>query len=105
MLLFGRVAPLVSISPAAISLGDLSANANKEQRLVVRSDQDFEIRNVLCEDPRIEFEVGSGKKQIHFIKLRFRGDGSVGSIAQEIQVVTDLEENGNAACLVTGRIR
>ncbi|MCH1493843.1 MAG: DUF1573 domain-containing protein [Rubripirellula sp.] len=105
MLLFGRVAPLVSISPAAISLGDLGANANKEQRLVVRSDQDFEIRNVLCEDPRIEFEVGSGRKKIHFVKLRFRGDGSGDSIAQEIQVITDLEENGTAACLVTGRIR
>lgn len=105
MLLFGRVTPVVSISPAAISLGDLNANANKEQRLVVRSDQEFEIRNVLCEDPRVEFEVGSGKKKVHFIKLRFRGDGTAGSIAQEIQVVTDLAENGTASCLLTGRIR
>ena len=54
----------------------MTANAVKEQRIIVRSDEAFEVRNVLCQDSRIEFEVGSGKKKIHFIKMRFRGDGS-----------------------------
>lgn len=105
MLLFGRVQPLVSISPASISLGDVQASATKEQRLIVRSDEVFEIQNVLCKDPRIEFEVGSGKKKIHFIKMRFRGDGSSEAISQEVQVVTDISKNGIASCRVTGQIR
>lgn len=105
MLLFGRIQSLVSVSPASISLGDVSANMTKEQRIIVRSDEPFEIRNILCEDPRIEFEVGSGQKKIHFVKIRFRGNGSSESIAQKIKVVTNLNENGTASCLVTGRIR
>ena len=105
MLLFGNVKPLVSISPASLTLGDMTANAVKEQRIIVRSDEAFEVRNVLCQDSRIEFEVGSGKKKIHFIKMRFRGDGSSDAITEKVQVITDLTENGIASCLVTGRIR
>ena len=69
------------------------------------NDEAFEVRNVLCQDSRIEFEVGSGKKKIHFIKMRFRGDGSSDAITEKVQVITDLTENGIASCLVTGRIR
>ena len=105
MLLFGKIQSLVSVSPATVSLGDLSANQTKEQRLIVRSDEEFEVKNVLCEDPRIEFEVGTGKKKIHFIKMRFRGDGSAESISQQVKVVTDLPESGITSCLVTGRVR
>ena len=105
MLLFGRSEPLVSVSPAAVSLGDVTAEGIKEQRLIVKSEEPFEVRNVLCEDPRIEFEVGAGKKKVHFVKMRFRGNGSADSVAQEVQIVTDLANSGIASCIVTGRIR
>ncbi len=104
MMLFGRVRPTVSVSPAAVSLGDTPANGKKEQRLIVRADEPFEVLNVLCGDSRLEFEVASGQKKVHFINMRFRGNGSQDSISEAIQVITNLSEQKTASCVVTGRI-
>ncbi len=90
MLISGRVRPSVSVSPASVSLGDTRTTDTKEQRLVVRGEEPFEILDVQCGDRRFEFEVPPGEKKLHFVKLRFRGDGSEDSISQEIRIVTDL---------------
>ena len=104
MLISGRVRPAVSISPASVSLGETNTTDTKEQRLVVRGEEPFEILDVQCGDRRFEFEVPAGEKKLHFVKLRFRGDGSDESISQEIRIVTDLPGNQSASCIVTGRI-
>jgi hypothetical protein len=105
MLISGRVRPPVSVSPASVSLGDTTANGMKEQRLVVRGEEPFEIADVQCGDGRFEFEIPTGAKKVHFVKLRFRGDGSGDAISQEIRIVTDLPGNKSASCIVTGRIQ
>ncbi len=104
MLISGRVRPSVSVSPASVSLGETSTTETKEERLVVRGEEPFEILDVQCGDRRFEFEVPSGEKKLHFVKLRFRGDGSEESISQEIRIVTDLPGNKSASCVVTGRV-
>lgn len=101
----GRVRPTVSISPASVSLGDTGASDMKEQRLVVRGEEPFEILDVRCGDRRFEFEVPSGEKKLHFVKLRFRGDGTDAAISQEIRVITNLPGNKSATCVVSGRIK
>lgn len=105
MLISGRVRPTVSVSPASVSLGDTSANGTKEHRLVVRGEEPFEILDVQCADQRLEFEVPSGEKKVHFVKLRFQGDGSEKSVSQEVRIVTNLPGNKCASCIVTGRIQ
>lgn len=104
MLISGRVRPAVSISPASLSLGDAKATEIKEERLVVRGEDPFEILDVQCADRRFEFEVPTGQKKVHFVKLRFRGDGTTGSLAEEIRIVTDLPGNKAASCIVTARV-
>ena len=104
MLISGRVRPTVSISPASVSLGETGTTDTKEQRLVVRGEEPFEILDVQCGDRRFEFEVPAGEKKLHFVKLRFKGDGSDESISQEIRIVTDLPGNKSASCIVTGRV-
>jgi hypothetical protein len=105
MLVSGRVRPTVSISPASISLGQTGAGETKEQRLVVRGEEAFEILDVQCADKRFEFEVPGGEKNLHFVKLRFRGDGSQDPISQEVRVVTSLPGDKSATCIVTGSIK
>ena len=81
-----------------------SASGTKEERLVVRGEEPFEILDVQCGDQRLEFEVPTGEKKVHFVKLRFQGDGSEKSISQEVRIVTNLPGNKCASCVVTGRI-
>lgn len=105
MLISGRVRPTVSVSPASVSLGDTSATGSQEKRLVVRGEEPFEILDVQCADQRFEFEVPTGEKKLHFVKLRFQGDGSEDPIAEKIRIVTDLPGNKSASCIVTGRLK
>lgn len=105
MLVSGRIRPAVSIAPAAVSLGETGRSDTKEQRLVVRGDEPFEILDVRCADRRFEFKVPTEKKKLHFVTLRFRGDGSEDPISQQIRIVTDLPGNKSASCVVTGRIK
>ncbi len=104
MAISGRIRPVVSVSPAAVSLGTTKLDGVVEKRLIVRADEPFEVADVLCADDRFEFEVPLGRKKLHFVKLRFRADGSADRIAQEIKIVTDLPGDKSASCVVTGTI-
>ncbi len=105
MAISGRVRPVVTVSPAAVSLGTTTPSGVVEKRLVVKGDEPFEISDVVCADDRFEFEVPVGKKKVHFVKLRFIADDVAAQVAQEIRIVTDLPGNRSASCVVTGTIR
>jgi hypothetical protein len=105
MAITGRIRPTVSVSPASVSLGTTSTNGKADKRLVVRADQPFAIKDVLCGDARFEFEVPNGLKKVHFVKLHFQGDGRNEPISQEIRIVTDLPGDKSASCVVTGRLQ
>lgn len=104
MAISGRVRPVVSVSPAAVGLGTLGVDGVAEKRLVVRGDEPFEIADVVCADERFEFVVPVGSKKVHFVKLRFRADGTPARIAQEIRILTNLPGKKSASCVVTGTI-
>ncbi len=104
MAIGGRVRPLVSIAPASVSLGTTAADGAAERKLVVRGEQPFEIMDVQCVDQRFEFEVPVGEKKVHFVKLRFQGDGTSEPISQEVRIVTSLPGNKSASCIVTGTV-
>ncbi len=104
MAISGRVRPVVSVSPASVSLGATRREEAVERRLVVRGDEPFEILDVQCADLRFEFEVPVGKKKVHFVKLRYEGDGTTESISQQLKIVTDLPGNRSATCIVTGTV-
>ncbi len=104
MAISGRVRPIVSVSPASVSLGTTSADKVVEKRLIVKGDEPFGIADVVCSDRRFEFEVPVGRKKVHFVKLRFQADGTAARIAQEIRIVTDLPGNKSASCVAIGTI-
>lgn len=105
MAISGRVRPTVSISPASVSLGTTPRNGSVERRLVVRGEEPFEIKDVQCADQRFEIEAPVGMKRVHFVKLRFHGDGSTEPISQEIRIVTNLPGDKSATCVVTGTVQ
>jgi hypothetical protein len=105
MAISGRIRPTVSVSPASVSLGTTASDGFAEKRLVVRGEEPFEIKDVQCADRRFEFEVPVGMKKVHFVKLRFQGDGTTEPVSQEIRIVTNLAGDKSASCVVTGTIQ
>jgi hypothetical protein len=104
MAVTGRIRPTVDVSPATVSLGTTTVHGKSDTRLVVRADEPFGIVDVHCGDGRFSFDVPTGTKKVHFVKMHFSGDGSDEPIAQEVRIVTDLPGDKSASCVVTGRI-
>jgi hypothetical protein len=105
MAISGRIQPTVSVFPASVSLGTTSPEGSVEKKLVIRGKEPFEVADVLCADERFEFVVPIGRKKVHFVKMRFKGDGTDRSISQEVRIITDLEGDKSASCVVTGTVR
>jgi len=104
MAITGRVRSTVSVSPASVSLGTTAPHGKAENRLVVRADEPFEIQEVQCRDKRLAFDLPTGEKKVHFVKMHFVGDGSTKPISQEIRIITNLPGDKSVSCIVTGRI-
>ncbi|TWT79323.1 hypothetical protein CA13_07220 [Planctomycetes bacterium CA13] len=104
MAISGRARSAVSISPAAVTLGTTTTDGVVEKRLVVKGDEAFEVKDIVCADTRFEFEIPVGNKKLHFIKMRFKGDGTEGRVNQSIRVVTNLPGDQAAECTVTGTV-
>ena len=104
MSIAGYVRPTLSISPAAVSIGTARPNQLVEKRLLIRGEQPFAIKKVVCGDKRFEFDVPEGSKKIHFVKMRFKADMAANKVGQEIRVVTDLPNDKSASCVVTGSV-
>lgn len=98
----GRIRPSLSVSPSAVSFGTAEVGATVEKRLVIRGDAPFEIKDIVCPDPRFEFVTPSGSKKLHFVTLRFNAGDSADRVGQEIQINTDLEGGKSVKCIVTG---
>lgn len=105
----GRVRPALSVSPAAVSLGRAAPGRAVTQRLVVRADKPFAIREVVCEDERFKFELPEGRKRLHFLRLRFQAAAAAPPdapqrLARTIRVVSDLPGDKSAEFTVTGTV-
>lgn len=104
MAISGRVRPAVSVSPDSVPLNTVAPTGSAQKNLIVRGEEPFEITDVLCADDRFEFEVPTGKKKLHMVKMRFTGDGTDKPISQEVRIVTGLPGKKSASCIVTGTI-
>ena len=101
----GRIRPSLSVSPAAVSLGITKPGATVQKRLVIRGDQPFAIKDIICPDSRFEFVTPEGSKKLHFVTMRFvAGSDDQPRIGQAIQINTDLKGGRSVTCVVTGSI-
>lgn len=104
MSISGRIRPMLSVSPAAVSLGTATPGKEVQKRLVVRGEEPFEIKQVVCGDERFKFDIKEGSKKLHFINLRFKADKASSKVGQEIRIVTTLPNNKSTTCVVTGSV-
>ena len=104
MSISGYVRPSLSLSPANVSIGSINVGEEVEKRIIVRGEQPFQIKEVVCADKRFSFDVPTGSKKIHFVKLRFKANQGAAKIGQEVRIVTDLPSSKSAICVVSGSV-
>lgn len=100
----GRVAPGLTVSPASLFLGVLQPGQSITKQLVVKGKQPFRILQVSGSDPRLEFEVNSQEKSLHVVPVRFTAGEKAEKVVAMIEIETSLGASGKARCNATGTV-
>lgn len=98
------VRPAVIVSPQVVTLGTLKPGEVSNQRLVVRSDKPFLLKNVQAKGYQIDFEAGTEPKMMHVLPLKFTAGNIANAVQQPLIVSTDLPGNLTGTAIVAGQI-
>ena len=99
----GNVLPPL-VMPASVELGTIKAGQTVRSRMIIKSNQDFEVTKIECKDGRFTFTPTLGKAaKVHSIPVEFKA-GDVGAFRETVTVHTTLPEDGIAATLVSGNV-
>ena len=96
----GRIKPIVESSK--INLGAISKGTRIKKKLILRGSEAFEIKDILVEDQRIQFEKPTGKKSLHVLSYQL-DTSKPGDIETEVRVVTSAK--GQPETIVPFRAR
>lgn len=101
----GNVRPPIEVKPDAVHFDSVVSGKTATERLLLRADSEFKIKNIECEDERFKFELPEGSKKVHFLKMTFTADKeNLGEFKVPVKIETDLGESAVATCLVTGSV-
>ncbi|MEO8269995.1 MAG: DUF1573 domain-containing protein [Aureliella sp.] len=99
----GNVLPPL-VMPASVELGTFKSGESRDSRIVIKSNQDFEVTEVECSDQRFTFTPTLGKPaKVHLIPVVFKA-GDVGAFRETVTVHTTLPEGGTASTLISGNV-
>ncbi len=99
-----EVESALSVSPEAVSLGQVALNGESERRVIVRGAKPFRIKAVDgTDDQLVVRESGDDSKPIHVLTVKLKA-GHAGSIDRTLKVYTDLKEEGQVEFKVNGEV-
>lgn len=85
----GQIVSHISASPSHLSLGDVGQGRCVHGKFIVYGTTPFKIINITCQDNRFSFQINKKVTKTHTVKVTFSGKGSLGKVAQDIQIRTD----------------
>lgn len=99
-----EVESALSISPEAVSLGQVALNTESERRVIIRGVKPFKITAVKGTDDQVAVrEAGEESKPIHVLTVKLKG-AKAGAIDRVVKVVTDLPEEGQIEFHINGEV-
>ncbi len=99
----GNVLPPLVV-PASVELGTVKAGQPVRSRIVIKSNENFEVTNIECADQRFTFSPAAGKSaKVHVIPIEFLGDAA-GAFRDTVTIHTTLPEGGTASTQVSGNV-
>lgn len=94
----------LSISPAAVALGQVKVGSETERKVIVRGVKPFRITAVRGVDKNLLVrDSTSDSKPVHVLTVTLKG-GETGEVNRTVKVVTDLEEEGEIEFQARGEI-
>ncbi len=88
----------------SVELGTVRAGQTANGRIFIRGKTPFEIRDIVCEDPRFSFDQPQGKKVAHIIPLHFSAGETIGAFKERVIIETSLSSDGQASTVVNGNV-
>ncbi len=84
----------LTVSPEAVSLGQVKVGQEAQRKVIVRGAQPFKIKEIKGADGVLKVRDGSlDSKPVHVLTLVLKPT-SAGEWKRTVQVVTDLDEDG-----------
>ena len=85
----------LSVSPNAVSLGDVKAGAETDRKVIIRGAKAFRITNITGTDHALQVrEAKSESKTVHVLTVTVR-PSAVGELNRTVRVQTDLKTGGD----------
>lgn len=89
-----EVESALSISPEAVALGRVKADAEVERRVIIRGVKPFRITKVQgASDPVVVRDNTTGAREVHVLTVKLKNP-SPGALRRTLRVFTDLPEDG-----------
>ncbi len=101
----GRIVPEISVTPAALVLGDVLPGKPITKKLIVRGKAPFRILSVDCGDDCFEFKTDQDSKTLHFVELTYRPNNRPGAMKVPVQISTDRGPNRGVTLLVSATVQ
>ena len=99
----GNVLPPLVV-PNSVELGTVRAGQTVQSRIVIKSNESFEVTKVECADSRFSFSPTPGKSaKVHVIPIQFLGDAA-GAFRDTVTIHTTLPEGGTASTQISGNV-
>jgi len=99
----GNVLPPL-VMPASIEIGTVKSGQKISSKMIIKSNQEFEVTQVECPDQRFSFTPTQGKSaKIHIIPLEFTASAA-GAFRESVTVHTTLPADGTATTLISGNV-
>jgi hypothetical protein len=94
----------LSLSPEAVALGQVRANAESERRVIVRGVKPLRITGFAGTDDKVSVRDGSSEsKSLHVLTVKVK-PGELGELQRTIRVQTDLEQDSSIDFQVSAQV-
>jgi hypothetical protein len=99
-----EVESALSVSPEAVSLGQVALNSESERRVIIRGAKPFKIRTVQgTDDDLVIRDSTEESKPIHVLTIKLKG-AKAGTGDRTVKVITDLAEEGQTEFRVSWEV-
>ena len=98
----GRIEPQLSVSPSTLMLGTLQPGQKITKNFVVKGIKPFKILDIHCDNASFTFKSSDESKTVHLIPMTFEAGTDAGTISQQIEIVTDLDDHKSVQLTVGG---
>lgn len=70
--------------PESVKIGPLNPGEEGKQRVIIKSDTEFQVTNVTCENPLFRVKADPQSKKVHFVELFFSGSEQAGYFESDL---------------------